>query len=414
MGASCSCGEQHADIAAPPSDILVAASADPDSPHCVDQPLVPDTKPEPEEAKEAEKERAQDSRLSWGTTTMGHSDLNLEEIEDSGLHSDELVIEAIEKAQLFMKEFELVEAEEVLAKALHILEEVRGQPEDLLAAKELRTSNIFAMVSERVGQYDAACALLLNEDMQTLWETDTGRFELHQGPKWFTYRLSIEIDAPLTHCLSTGHEQDLVPEVQTVVASKPLVIEKLCPWLYVTLTPLRVIMFRVELIFEFLRVRSRRQGFMVESITSEFPSNDLPIPEKENSWRVLRPWVYTSNLWMPRGGDKPGTILIQVTRVDYGFTAPSFVLNWIFRNMAATMMADARRSAARTSEPGNPWARRIAEDQEGFYQELEKVDMVGSAKPIWESQKLPSKEFFNRKWRLHPKLADTAPPSSKK
>lgn len=319
--------------------------------------------------------------------------------------SGQIVAEAIAKAEQLMEDYDILEAEAVLVEALKELED------NAEACTELRQAPVFKSVSDRVAQYDALSSMLTNPNMKTLWESEDGKFELHQEQgTWFDYKMTLNIDAPLSECVATGHELDLVPKAQPLVSGT----EKLGPcgkFLMVTLMKLSVVLFRVELLFEVLRVRNKKFGFLAESIRSSFPANGRHIPEK--GWRSVRPWVYTANLWMPRGGGQPGTVLVQVTRVDCGLNVPQCVLNFVFRQMASTFMSDLRNSAARAQEAGSPWATRIAEDESGLYRDLRDLETAAQHRRTVTAQTFPGSEVFDRPSRLMPEPVDTRPPSSR-
>jgi len=327
-------------------------------------------------------------------------------LDDSNDLANVIVSEAVAKATHLMQDYEVLEAEAVLAAALQQLE---GNPQ---ACEELRGAPIFASVLSRVAQYDAICSMMVNPDMKTLWESEDGKFELHQTQgAWFDYKMTLNLDAPLSECICTGEEVDLIPKAQPMVVGTP---EKLGPcskFFTVTLMKLSVIFFRVELLFEVLRVRNRQFGFLTESIRSNFPADGRHIPEKGR--RSIRPWIYTANLWMPRGGGQPGTVLVQVCRVDCGMNVPQWVLNFVFRQLASTFMSDLKKSAARAQEAGSPWAQRIADDASGLYQDLRNIEAAAQQRRHVTAQTLPGNEVFDRPLRLLPEPVDTRPPSSR-
>lgn len=327
-------------------------------------------------------------------------------IDPQGERNERVIEEAIRKASDLMEDTEILEAEAVLAAAL---KEMEDSPQ---ACDQLRQSPIFTSVSDRVAQYDAICSMMANDKMRTLWESEDGKFELYQVEgTWFDYKMTLNIDAPLSECIATGQEVDLIPQAQANVSGTP---EKLGPcskFLMVTLMKLSVVLFRVELLFEVLRVRNKKFGFLAESIRSNFPADGRPIPEK--GWRSVRPWVYTANVWMPRGGGQPGTVLVQVTRVDCGLNVPQRVLNLVFKQMAPTFMADLRKSAAKAREAGSPWAKRIKEDASGLYRDCRELEASAQQRRTVTAQTFPGSEVFDRPSRLMPEPVDTRPPSSR-
>jgi len=314
--------------------------------------------------------------------------------------------EALDEAARLMQDYDVLKAEAVLAEALARLEDANS----FEALEELRNAPVFADVCERVAQYNAACEMLSNANMTTLFESEDGKFELNQPSSWcFDYRMTVNIDAPLSECLSVGAELDLVPKAQPMVVGVPETIGQFNNFLISTLTKMSVFFFRVELLFEILRVRNHDFGFLVESIRSSFPAAGRRIPERGR--RSIRPWVYTTNFWMPRGGGQPGTVLVQVTRVDCTVSVPQFVLNFVFRQLASSFMANLRKSASRALEEGNPWAQRIVADESGLYRSLRELESVAAQRRTVAAQTMPGKEVFDRPWTLQTPKIDTRPPS---
>lgn len=325
-----------------------------------------------------------------------------------------LVAEALAEAERLMQDCNVVAAEEVLARALARLAE-EGSAEDAESAKaQLQKSAIWRRVSARVSQYDAACGLLSATNMQLLYEAPEGKFELFQSDgRWFDFRITMNIDAPLCECFASVAEADLVPQIQTMVSEAPVILGDNSTWCLLRLLgQLDVKVFHVELLLEVLRVPDRKFGFLTENVRTEFPSEGLAVPAK-SGWRTIRPWSNSVSLWMPRGGGESGTVLVQVTRVDCPFRAPQWVLDFVFRKMAKAMMADLHRGAMKALEPGSPWAQRIAEDRIGMYRELRELEATAQQRQAISAQALPGESVFNRPWRLWPTPLDTRPPSSR-
>lgn len=328
-----------------------------------------------------------------------------------GLEGDPLVDRALGRASSFLtvQDYSPLAAEEVLAQAVAVLE-AKG-PAHCLA--RLRASEVYKEVSDRIAQHDAAAALIHNTNMETLHEGPDGRFDIAVSPSgtWFDYRMTIDIEAPLGECLSTGAEMDLVPQAQPLVTYPPEYIGKHSGFNFKVLSKLNVLFFRAELLFEIIRARSHRFGYLLEIIRTDFDKQGVEIPKK--GWGAIRPWVYTANLWMPRGGGRTGTVLVQVTRVDCTFSVPHWVLNFVFRNLATTFMADLRASALQATQADSQWARRIKEDAEGLYAELRTVENAATSRREVSAKSLPGQEIFDRPWRLRPPSVDTRPPSSR-
>lgn len=347
------------------------------------------------------------------------------EAESVASEAGRMAAEIIAEAERLMEETNVLEAEEVLAQALARLadtscaqragesEGAAGQAVDALAsAGAIRSSAVFGRVQERVAQWDAGCDMLSATNMQVLYESENGKFELFQGNgSWFDYRMTVNLEAPLCACLATCMELDLIPLIQTNFKKPPQILGPTTNHLLRTLASLDVLICRVELLFEILRIPDRKFGFFAESIRSSFPSDGVEIPPK-GSWAV-RPWIYTTNVWMPRGGEEKGTVLVQVTRVDCGIKVPQFVLDFVFRQISGSYMADLRKGAAKALDPESPWAKRIQEDKHGLYRELRELETVAEKRRAVNAKTMPGKEVFDRSWRLRPTPHDTRPPSSR-
>lgn len=312
-----------------------------------------------------------------------------------------VVSEALSEAARLMKEARVLDAETVLAKALEALVERGAEATDEVAA--LRRSSVFRAVFNRVVQYDAGFEAVATPHMKLLWEAPGSRFELAlPGGNCFIYRMSVDIDASLCECLALSNELDLVPKAQPMVGA-PELLGPRGQYLLVTLSRMRVLMFSVELLLENLRVHNSSFGFLAESIRSSFPAEGRPIPER--NWRSVRPCVKVTNLWVPCGGGRKGTVLVQVNRAEWGFHVPQVVLNFVFRQLASTFMHNLRVGAAAAADPSSPWATRIAEDSSGLYAELRKIEAAAALRPPVTAQTLPLEKLFDRSWRLRPEHA---------
>lgn len=316
---------------------------------------------------------------------------------------------------LALREYNILAAEEVLAQALASLEARSCGAEASTAqraAKELRASEFFGVVHERVAQLDSAAEIVYNANMTTLFECDYGKFDLCVSPdgRWFDYRMTVDIDAPLSEALSTGHEMEFVPQAQPLVNQAEFIGEY-SGFNLKFIMRLAVLIFKSELVFEIIRHRDRRFGYVLEVARTEFSHEGVTLPKK--AWGAIRPWIYTTNLWMPRGAGKRGCTIVQVTRVDCTVSVPTWVLNFVFKKMSTTFIADLRSSALKALHPDSPWAKKIQEDKDGFYRELRRIDEAAEGRREVRAKTVPGREIFDRKWRLRPALVDTRPPSSR-
>lgn len=332
---------------------------------------------------------------------------------DSSTITAEAVLARVEG---LMKDYHVLEAEEVIAQAFASLRGRAGEAEEAeQAIAAIQRSPIFQTVSDRIAQYDAACAMLSATNMKLLYEAPEGKFELYQpaAGRWFDYRITMNIDAPLCECIASMAEIDLIHHIQTMF-SKPL--EPLGEWNNWTLVrscgEVNVKVFNVDLRLETMRVPESRFGFVIESVRSEFPTEGLNMPNKKG-WFTVKPWISTTNTWMPRGGEERGTVLVQVTRVDVPMTVPQAILDFVFRNLAKSFMGDLQKGASKALDPESPWAKRIAEDRFGMYAKLRDLEAVARQRGAVSAQSMPGSSVFDRPWRLKPTPQDTRPPSSR-
>mmetsp|Transcript_69563 Transcript_69563/g.201561 ORF Transcript_69563/g.201561 Transcript_69563/m.201561 type:complete len:424 (-) Transcript_69563:164-1435(-) len=324
---------------------------------------------------------------------------------------DALVDAALEAASLAMtkQEYNVLSAEAELASTEQRLQAM-GDSSRLL--ERLRSATVYKEVRERVAQLDAATEILYNDHMETLFECEYGQFDICASPdgRWFDYRMTVDIEAPLSEALSTGHEMDFVPQAQPLVNSAQFVGEY-SGFSLNSLMRVAVLIFKAELALEIIRNRDHRFGYVLEIVRSEFSHEGLPMPKK--AWGAIRPWVYTTNLWLPRGDGKTGCTVVQATRVDCTISVPHWVLNFVFKHMSTSFVEDLRASALKALQPESPWARRIQEDKLGFYKELRKVEEVAHGRREVCSKSIPGREIFERPHRMRPPPVDTRPPSSR-
>merc|ERR1711971_1394666 len=130
--------------------------------------------------------------------------------------------------------------------------------------------------------------------------------------------------------------------------------------------------FRVETIFEMLRVSNFDFGFLVERVRSDFPADGLKFPKRPRWTKRIK--VDTKNIWMPVGGGQIGTLMVSISRVHVGFPVPQSVLRFVFHNFAPSILDNIRRGAIMAKEPGSPWYERMQRDRDGFYAELARIE----------------------------------------
>lgn len=324
-----------------------------------------------------------------------------------GRSAEEIIREATAVANSHLEGILLDQADDVLAGALHELEQVRA---DETGASKLRESDTFQAVCHRLGQYQAACAMLAAEGFKPLWEKQGCRLELKIDPsrKWFDYRLTVEIPESLSQVMATTEELDLAHKAQPQLSEPVRQFGEPSPWLSRVMVKLSVAFVQVEAVQECFRYRGSEQGFLLEAITTEFDQAAANIPEK-GGWRVVRPWTRVANLFMPRNDGKAGTVLTQVTRVDVGMSVPQWLLNTVFWTFGGNFVEDIKKAARTAGEPGSPWQQRMKTDKDGFYAEMAKLEKARQC----AGSILSDIDAVQRTWKLNAVLPNMIPPSSR-
>lgn len=307
--------------------------------------------------------------------------------------------EIIARATQRMENFELLDAEGILARSIHDF----TADGDLDAVHEVTQSAVYQRVAKRIAEYEEVRTTLRDHSsFSLLWSKPSGQLWLHKPPgssSWFEYKLSLNIEATLTECMAVSSEMDLVTKAQPVVTkSHNLFFHPLC---LILLNSIDVPVFNIELLFEVFRVVNTEFGYLTETITSNFHQGGLAVPKKD--WRTIRPSMQTSNIWMPRGGGQEGTVLVQVTRVDFPIKIPAWALKMTFETLAPKITQDLQESSMKARDPQSPWQPRIKADATGFYRDLAAVVAVADQRQVVSAQQLPGEDVFSRDWTLHPR-----------
>eukprot|EP00930_Biecheleria_cincta_P058726 TRINITY_DN44521_c0_g1_i1.p1 TRINITY_DN44521_c0_g1~~TRINITY_DN44521_c0_g1_i1.p1 ORF type:complete len:423 (-),score=85.17 TRINITY_DN44521_c0_g1_i1:504-1772(-) len=385
---------ENVDLQAETNRILEKQTAAPESLACDPATMVAGTP-----------QRADAGNFIAQRVELEHDKVKSDKLDYAKKNAEEIIREATAAASSLLEGLLLDKADDVLASALHELEHVRA---DETGAKKLRDSDTFQAVCHRLGQYQAACTMLGAEGFKPLWEKEGCKLELKMdgSRKWFDYRLTVEIPESLSQVMASNEETDLAHKAQPQLSEPVQQYGDLSPWLKTFMLKLSIAFFQVEIVQECIRYRGSEQGFLLEAITSEFDQAAVNVPEKAG-WRVVRPWTYVANLWMPRKDGKTGTVLTQVTRVDIGMSVPQWVLNTVFWTFGGTFVEDIRKSARTAGEPGSPWQERMKTDKDSFYAELAKLEKARQC----ASSSLSDIDAVQRTWKLSTVLPNTIPPS---
>lgn len=232
---------------------------------------------------------------------------------------------ALRQVASCMKDFRILEAERTLGEAL---EHLRASDDERRheEVQKLRSSALFAEVMERCAQFTYTGRQLLADDgdgMELIWQRHDAKVwcRVLPGQNVFEVKAAIEIAAPLSACLVCGQEFDLMPEWNKMMTSPPITIGPTCMFHVVVHSIINVLMFRLETIAESVRICNKDFGFFMESMSTDFPHEDLPMPER--SWRSIMLSADIKSLFLPQGGGSVGTVLVQLSRFAMGAASPA-------------------------------------------------------------------------------------------
>merc|ERR1711879_461296 len=147
-----------------------------------------------------------------------------------------------------------------------------------------------------------------DSNLSLIWEQDGSKLWIHMPPgeAWFQTRLVVSIDEPISHCVAPLAEHDLECRWQSLLCEDPQCLGPTSRYHHVVRKVFGALMYRVETIFENLRIMNKDFGVVIEMLRSDFRNEDFDVPER--SWFLNRVDVHTTNVWIPRGGGKHGTI----------------------------------------------------------------------------------------------------------
>lgn len=307
------------------------------------------------------------------------------------------------EATELMKTAEVLRAEAVLSEALRRLAEAgraafgAAAQAAVEASDSLRRSPVHMAVMQRTNQYDTLVSHIFGrDDFKLLWEDSQTQlwFRAHPSGKSFEYKAKAHVAAPLSYCLVSADELDLVPRFEPLLIGAPEALGEKRNRLLVTRSLLGVLMFRVEVIIEILRFFDDGYGFMAECIRSDFPAEDIPVPRR--SWRNLRIDVFTHNLWFPVGGGQVGTILTQSSTITSPVVLPQSVVSYAMGKMAQNVIRNMREQAAAVPKHGSPWLDRLQRDEVGLYKAAREVEAAADRRAEVSMQSMPGPEVMQR------------------
>jgi len=328
--------------------------------------------------------------------------------------ADQIVNDAEAEAVALMRDVRVLEAEAVLAKALGALEQPGGgcsgpDPHGApgRAAARLRASRVYAEVAGRAAEYDAFARVLAPAGFRLAWESEGSCLWVHAPPgaTWFEYKLVCKINAPVSHYLAYGNEHDLLPQHEPMLVGEPRYLGRVHPLLLVSRSLMGILGLRVELLFEVLRFFNHDYGFLAERISSAFPREGRPIPRK--AWGTVRLGLRTQNLWIPVGGSEPGTIGVQLARVEVGFRISEAFVGRMIKTVASSLVRNLQQNTERVGQPGSPYWERLALDKHGLYAACGQMEAAAKRRGAISTTRLPSTEILCRPWSLPPPSAES-------
>lgn len=300
-----------------------------------------------------------------------------------------------------MDDYRILEAEESFHDLLITLEA------DPTLVMEMKHTGLYQDLLHRVAQYEAVGRRVLgfsddnrSNNFDLVWQGPDGdQVYVHMlpGHRQADVKVVILIEAPLSACCCPAFETDLQPQWNKALIKPPEILGPRKRFHQVVRQLAGVLMFRLELIIEVFRVCNTKFGFLAEAIRSEFPAEEMgiTIPPKDG-WRTRRIAVDTSNLWMPCGGTSRGSILVQVTRIDLGFSLAPALAKKAVNTLAGGIVGNLKKQATMATQPGTLWSQRLHEDRYGQYAELAKVEAAAAKRRTVTTTTLPDHRIFMR------------------
>lgn len=323
-----------------------------------------------------------------------------DDLFEGNLSSEEIRERAEKEVADFLQKHQVLEAEIAMARAVKALESIPyGEGEVDLSL--LQQTPVFEMLTSRVRRLETVARCLETDNFTLAWETGGSHMSVYcpSGSTWFQYKLVTDLEAPLTHCLAYTSELDLVSKYEPMVLQPPELLGPFHPLLLCTRTLLGFGPVRCELLMEIQRYCDAEYGWFAESITSDFPRDERPVPDR--AWRNVRISVDTQNLWIPHGGGKQGTVAIQLTKVELGVSVPEWLLKTFFQKGAAGLVENLRKTTSQVGEEGSPYHDRLEQDATGLYGMLKQVEDAAAKRHFVSEANLPGPELlFDRPHRI--------------
>jgi len=265
-------------------------------------------------------------------------------------------------------------------------------------------------VHRRVEQYASILADLFSaSDYALQWKTSSACLWLHapRGKTWFKIKVVLHTDSPISKFFTPLVELDLQPRFNKLLVGPPETLGDATRHLLMTRTLLSVLLFRVEVIAEVMRFVNTDVGFLAEHLCSTFPVDPALMPSK--SFRNMRVSTDVRNLFLPCGGGKPGTLVMQHMHVEVGVPAPEFAVKLFSNRLAQEWLDSVNACAQMMDEEGNVWNERRRRDATGFYRELALVEAAAERRASYSLAELPGRGLLERPHGLLTDVAASVP-----
>jgi len=285
----------------------------------------------------------------------------------------------------------------------------------------LREDPVYTRVAGWTEQYDSVGAMMhkisnpADEGLVLVREQNDTWIYLYREPEatWFQTFVVCNLENPLHQCMVPMNETDLAPEWQENLTGPPQHIGKRQLLHQVTHSSTRFLLSSFDMVIETVRIPNMEYGSLVECIRSDFPHGDLEIPPP--GWFVNRAQVNTTNVWVPRGGGKKGTVLTQSAVVNLSFVPPQFLVDFFVTTSLNETLTKFKSVTLLSSDsrPDNPWRERLLKDQNGFYAMLKQIEAAADSRAEVDAASPPGREVVLQAHRMRrtksPKRKTTKP-----
>eukprot|EP00933_Yihiella_yeosuensis_P033438 TRINITY_DN27142_c0_g1_i1.p1 TRINITY_DN27142_c0_g1~~TRINITY_DN27142_c0_g1_i1.p1 ORF type:complete len:394 (-),score=42.94 TRINITY_DN27142_c0_g1_i1:65-1246(-) len=281
--------------------------------------------------------------------------------------------------QSLLKETRVLDAEAALLRTARQLQQRKAsyQLENLF--KDPMISNLMTLTAEyyRAGNtLDESRSVLKGkaDDWQLIWEVTNARVFMKavENTSLVKLRMFADLEASLSECLLSLNEEDLKMSLSTSLASAQ-VLGSETTFGKIAHSVHNFVVYNIETLVEVTRIPNKEYGMLVEVIRSNFPT-EVEVPP--GSWLSSRVDVNATNLWIPKGSDKRGTILIQESLVDVGLAGESILKMVLDIGMTDTLKKFS--DMPKLVKTSTTWSERLRNDRTGLYSVLQNIEKVAS------------------------------------